>query len=637
MAVKTFRSALHEAARSWAQAGFYVFPCVPNGKEPACANGLYAATTDLEKIDQWWKEADYNIGISPGPTAMWVLDVDGPLGAESLARLELEFGALPPTLAIQTPRGPAHTHYWFAGSCRSSVGKLGPKLDTRGEGGYVLVPPSVVNGKEYTYANESEDIAAGPEWIPRQLASRIAQRVAEHSISLDEPGNVERAKRSLQIQVEVGAVAIEGAGGDDQTYRIACEILQLGISPAKAWELLRDEWNPHCQPPWSEDELAVKVQNAADYMQNDIGAWAVPPAAEIFSHIVASLRPEELSQTQKKPSRFYPHALTELPAALKPPSWIIPGLIPEKGVVQIIGRQKSFKTFLALDLALGIASGRETFGFTPESRPVVYAVGENASTFGLEHVPAWRLARGVGEDFPFYTVAAVPKAMFAEEAKELIAEVKARGINPGVVVLDTMTRAMRGLDENNARDMGLFSEACDTVREALGCTVIVIRHTGKDSGRGGRGSNVFDGDCDTTLEVVRHEKSMLVALNVLDQRNAAEADKPWTFEGRLTGPSLVFYPIERGDYQRMTRQEDAYSPGVIGHALRELGAVGEAASVTTTVLASHLVPVVQDDTPEAREAAIRRSVRHLSRFATGRLEAYVSGSGKSLRWFLPVS
>lgn len=137
-----------DAALVYVLAGAHLIPCVPGGKEPACANGVHDATNDPEKICAWWREnPEFNIGLAPDRSGLFVLDVDGEIGEQTLAALELEHGTLPLTLAVRTPRG--GWHLYFRGRCASTVGKLGPKIDTRGYGGYVLLPPSVVAGKSY--------------------------------------------------------------------------------------------------------------------------------------------------------------------------------------------------------------------------------------------------------------------------------------------------------------------------------------------------------------------------------------------------------------------------------------------------------------------------------------------------------
>ena len=88
-------AALDYAARSW-----LVFPCRQASKEPACTHGFYNATTNPATIRRYWlAQADYNPAVRTGiMSGVWVLDVDGAIGAAALAKLEAKYGPLPSTL-----------------------------------------------------------------------------------------------------------------------------------------------------------------------------------------------------------------------------------------------------------------------------------------------------------------------------------------------------------------------------------------------------------------------------------------------------------------------------------------------------------------------------------------------------------
>lgn len=623
-------SAKHAEALAYAADDIPVFPCAVDGKRPVTANGFRDATTDVEQINAWWEEADYNVALCPNDAGWGVVDVD-PSGLEAWENLCCEHGR-PKTPRVRTPRG---WHVYYRGSLPPTAGRLADGIDTRGVGSYVLVPPSSVNGVSYAWHDEG-DMQDVPAWIAEACVAKtdhITAAVAE----LDTPAAIARARATLAGYAERGDVAREGFGGDNRTYILCAEIVALGCSAQVALDLIEEIWNPHCIPPWSHDELSVKLDNASRYMQNEAGAFNVATAHEAFGSTLDKLIAEAASDPPSPRSRFTPLRLNELITELKEPAWIIPGLIPELGTVQVLGPQKSFKTFLTLDLALGIASGTKTFDFVPEPRPVVYCVGENASAFALKHIPAWRVAREVDGDFPFYTVPAVPRAVFPDEVKELISEVKKLGIAPGVVVIDTATRALRGLDENSAKDMGMFSECCDFIRAELHCTVIAIRHTGKDVQRGGRGSNVIEGDFDTLLQIDRHEKSMAVALTVKEQRNAAEREEPYTFEARSIGQSLALFPTSAEQFSQLTRTEHVYSRRTVGKALSALDAFGRDKCVLTQVLAAEMLPAIPSETPEARQEALGRACKTLHYLARGPLLAYCEVSGRERLWFLPAA
>ncbi len=625
---------LCDAAVEWANRGFFIFPCVPLGKKPATANGARDATTDAEVIRAWWQSnPDYNIGVSLSRSGMFAIDADPPRGESTLASLELEHGLLPRTLTFKTPRG--GTHYWFKGRLASSVGTdrngLGPKLDTRGyPNGYVLLPPSHVVDTEkgidgvYTQTT-TEEIADGPAWIAAELGHQREHYTAENP-QLDLPANIERAEELLRRYVGNGDVAIQGAGGDDRTYRLACELLNLGLRPATAFKCIRQIWNPACEPIWDDEELAAKVRNAAEYSQNDMGAWAIAPGAETFAAYAASL---PIIREPVSRSRYYPYELSDT-EEFQPPEWLIPNIIPKRGTVQIVGQKKSFKTFLTLDMALGLAA---------EAHPVVYIAGENASALVLKHVPAWCLEHTLNPlMLPFRIIREMPHAVFPDEMAELIAEIKKAEVAPAVVVIDTATRALRGLDENSAKDMGQFSAACEMIQRELDCTVIIIRHTGKDASRGGRGSNVLEGDFDTVLEVERQDgeqgrKSMFCTLTVRDQRNAAEREEPFAFEMIPIGGSLVPRAISAAEHSRAVAQEDPFNRQRVGAALALMNAT-EQAQVPTHALAMELTPQIHGETFEQHAEQIKRTERALRLRANGFLSGYCAGEGSKLRWFI---
>jgi Bifunctional DNA primase/polymerase, N-terminal/Primase C terminal 1 (PriCT-1) len=162
-------SILHTAALQLAEKGLAVFPCQPRGKEPACDTGLHAATTDPERINRWWQAfPQLNIGIATGAISrVFVLDIDGEDGEGSLLKLEGEHGALPSTLEAITGKG---RHCYFRIGKRkiqNSVGQIGIGLDVRGDGGYVIAPPSIhPSGRPYVWSvDTANDFAAAPDWL----------------------------------------------------------------------------------------------------------------------------------------------------------------------------------------------------------------------------------------------------------------------------------------------------------------------------------------------------------------------------------------------------------------------------------------------------------------------------------------
>ena len=145
-----------------------MFPLVPRDKVPLLSKakggkGLHDATTDAVTIAGWWTQyPDANVGIATGAASgVVVVDVDGEAGEAALA----QYGPLPATVESRTGKG---RHLLYTGSdVRNSAGKLGPQLDVRGDGGYIVAPPSIhPNGHAYRWATAG---TPGPGQAPAYM------------------------------------------------------------------------------------------------------------------------------------------------------------------------------------------------------------------------------------------------------------------------------------------------------------------------------------------------------------------------------------------------------------------------------------------------------------------------------------
>ena len=143
---------LLKAALAYARRGVPVFPCEEGGKRPLTQNGFLDATRDPHWVEGWWRRwPGANVGVPTGIRSnLLVLDVDTRDGGyESLRTLEIRNGEAPPTARAQTGGGGLHLYFRYPSpkahgraAVKNSAGLLGPGLDVRGEGGYVVVPPS---------------------------------------------------------------------------------------------------------------------------------------------------------------------------------------------------------------------------------------------------------------------------------------------------------------------------------------------------------------------------------------------------------------------------------------------------------------------------------------------------------------
>jgi Bifunctional DNA primase/polymerase, N-terminal len=181
---------LMSSALSLAERGWHVFPCVPGGKRPALRGSWQDhATAGPAGIRAWWSQAAYNIGIACGPSGLVVIDLDVPhgtgkissaegrsavSGADVLAALCDQHGRpYPlPTYVVGTPSGGCHLYYAAPGSAvRNSAGRLGPHIDVRADGGYVIGDGSRIGERAYT-ARDARTPVPLPAWIAVLLTER---------------------------------------------------------------------------------------------------------------------------------------------------------------------------------------------------------------------------------------------------------------------------------------------------------------------------------------------------------------------------------------------------------------------------------------------------------------------------------
>ena len=159
---------------AYAQSEWHLFPLKPRSKEPATRHGFRDATTDTASIKQCWsKHPDFNVGIATGAVCgIFVIDIDPRHGGdETLADLESEHGKLPDTVEALTGGGGRHIYFKHPGGrVPCGEGKLGAGVDVKGDGGYVVAPPSVhPNGKAYEWELSSVpgevEVAEAPQWL----------------------------------------------------------------------------------------------------------------------------------------------------------------------------------------------------------------------------------------------------------------------------------------------------------------------------------------------------------------------------------------------------------------------------------------------------------------------------------------
>ena len=254
-----------DAALYYAELGYPVFPCVPDAKKPLTKHGFHNASLDEDLIRKWWHDnPGANIGV---PTAgLLVVDIDGadnswPDNVDKQLALSDTVSAI-----SVTPRGGRHLIFRQpAGkSWRNTTSKIAPRVDTRAEGGYIIVPPSNVKTTKYRWADtlaldsSAEDLSEPPQWL---------------TTLLDE---VEQGKGKAQPhEPQKGGVAIpendipEGQR-DSSLASLAGNMRRVGMGPAEIYAAITQTNERRCKPSLPDTEVQRIVRSICRYEPDQV-------------------------------------------------------------------------------------------------------------------------------------------------------------------------------------------------------------------------------------------------------------------------------------------------------------------------------------------------------------------------------
>lgn len=497
--------ALHEAGL-----GIPQFPVEPNGKKPLITEWPAQSTTNPETIQSWAvRYPGCNFGSHWAKAGACALDLDVKNrkgGLESWERLGREVGELPP-LRTQTPSGGFHapgrvpSHLLSEGAqIRNSQGTLGNGIDVRGHNGFTVSVGSTINGKPYVLLHEAP-IPELTEAVCKRLSRRRTPVSQLPACDQDSDTDVVLARDYLTRRA---APAIEGDGGDNQTYLVSAWLKDHAISQEMALQLMLEFYNPRCSPPWSREELAQKVENAYSYAKEERpGALSINETFRDES--AASVAPiPSISPSQNmwagEGIRGTTFGLT------KPPDreflYTGPGAMPVGEVCVTAGQGGCGKSLLALHLALSLASGIDclsgayAFARPGEKQQVMICAAEDDAQEIERRV--WRIRQHLlettGQELDLSTLTVFPRGgdarLVIKDAggnlhptlgfKQLVEVLRAE--SPRLLVLDPLS-VMAGDAEGDNRDAAFVMTLLTQLTQvgSTRCTVNVLAHVSKMS------------------------------------------------------------------------------------------------------------------------------------------------------------
>lgn len=246
--------------------------------------------------------------------------------------------------------------------------------------------------------------------------------------------------------------------------------------------------------------------------------------------------PRVLAADTSSPFRF--RAAGEL--EVKPIAWLVDDYLEQDALVVMFGPPGEGKSFIALDLACCIATGREFHGHETKPGAVFYIAGEGHNGIA-RRIWGWAEHNECSlSGVPLYVsdgatdLATVINAARVAEAVQQLADTT--GKHPTLIVIDTLARNFGG-DENSATDVGNFVRHVDAyLRHKWKATTLIVHHSGKDGGRGARGSSALKCAADAEYEVSRNAEDKIIRLT---PHKMKDAEKPAPLAFELVGVSLL--------------------------------------------------------------------------------------------------
>ena len=515
-----------------AKQGFPVFPCDAD-KRPLDKGGFHTATRDLPAIMLAFARSGAQlIGVPTGvPSGLIVIDVDVKPGRESgMTWLDGHRCDLPETRTHKTRSGGLHLLFRQPKgvSIRNSAGRIAPGVDVRGDGGYIIIPPS----PGYAIADQKEP-AEMPAWLIKLCAAQEHDRpkATEYAPSTsgstryglaaleEECRNVRMANFGQQeltlnnAALKIGALV---AGGHIVKSVAQSELIAAGNSMS----------SEPGEPAWTSNQISEKVKRGLD-------DGASRPRGPEPTHAPqkpvqeAEQRPAVKTETFLDPEieneNPYPLVWFENIEPSLDSNDFVQDVLMETAASVVYGESNAGKTFFATDMALHVAAGITWAGKRVEQGAVIYCVLEGGRGF-RNRVAAWRSAHYLdGVAVPFAAIPSAinlldPEADTEKLIKQICSVMLQLHIPVKMVVIDTLSRAMAGGNENAPDDMGALVMNMDRIREVTRSHVMFIHHSGKDQAKGARGHSLLRAAIDTEIEVVAQEGSEAKTATIVKQR-----------------------------------------------------------------------------------------------------------------------
>lgn len=224
--------------------------------------------------------------------------------------------------------------------------------------------------------------------------------------------------------------------------------------------------------------------------------------------------------------------------SLEPPPFLVDGLIPAQSFTVLYGREATYKSFLALDMVMSIATGKPFFHFKTVSGPALYIFSEGTSSLGLR-IEAWVKHYDRKHFLPECPAFFIPQALPLNTESGFLSlrlALQRIPVAPKIVVIDTLNTCTLGADENTTDGLSTLLSVINWIRYNLGAAVLVLHHARK-GGDTLRGSTSIPGAADCVMKMTKTDYGVSCACEKMKDGSP--------FETLTFAPTVVPLPPKR--------------------------------------------------------------------------------------------
>jgi hypothetical protein len=374
-------------------------------------------------------------------------------------------------------------------------------------------------------------------WVMRfPTGHRIKQKYAPFSKNIDGTWSLKRPEGTMPLyykakHIDKPILVSEGEKatlGAEKIYEGDCATWHGGVN---SWQ--KSDWSPlYGKEVWifpdndeagfkcaneiadmlTKNKSTVKVVTPPPHFEDKDDLWDAhkrddfPTSGDLVTYIEGM---DEFKEVKAPRASLYFQTVDEIMSNITEPDWLIDKCIERGTVTSIFGAAKSGKSFIAIDMACAVASGRTFYGYETKPATVLYLAGEGFTGVGrriksheqhhdysLKNKPLLVSNRGtrIGDNEDFKNLQEVCRNIEKEQG------------SIGMIIVDTLARNY-GLNENSTEDMNKFIQHIDDLKEEFNASIIIVHHTGHGSGARSRGSSVLPAALDYEFKVDRDKNS----------------------------------------------------------------------------------------------------------------------------------